>query len=271
MPPPAVATSTAAPSSPAEKDCKWGAKDACENYKEINKAYDFHQYCNQYSTMRLLGDVSGLAVLDLPSGPGYYAHKLLSGGARVVTSVDIDPNFIAAARNVVRDVATESSWHGLVANACRPANFPGGPFDLLRANFVLEVFSDTADMRACAQNLFNNLRPGGRYVGLYAPGAHMPEDRQAILETVGMETSDIRGMKSGDTCVIKYYRLASVGTYEWILRSEQELRDCLESVGFEDVKFERLRVDPSYTGKDDLHRFVRHTGARNIVARRPDM
>lgn len=264
MAPPAVVQAS------EEVDCKWGAKDACDNYLQIGNKYDFHPNCNQYSTMRLLGDVSGLAVLDVPSGPGHYARMLLQGGARVVTSVDIDPNFVAAAKSVVRDVASETSWHGVVADACEPANFPGGPFDLLRANFLLENFSKEPDMHACAQNLFKNLRPGGRYVGIWAPGAHMPEDRQAVLESVGMDTSDMRGMKSGDNCVIKYVELANTGTYEWFLRSEDELRECLEGVGFVNVRFERLRVDPSYSGSDDLERFVRHAGNRNITAIRPE-
>jgi toxoflavin synthase len=263
---PAVQTTV---SQAEEVDCEWGAEEACNNYKAISNCYDFHTYCNRYSTLRMLGDVTGLAVLDLPSGPGHYARRLLQGGARVVTSVDIDANFLANAKDNVRDVAIGSSWNGIVANACEPAQYSGGPFDLLRANFLLENFQRVSDMTACARNMFNNLRPGGRYVGLWAPGAHLPGDRQVVLETVGMDTSDVRGMQSGDVCTIKYTRVSPVGTYKWYLRAEDELRDCLENAGFVNVRFERLRVDPVYAGNDDLHRFVCHVGNRNITALRP--
>lgn len=250
-------------------DCSWGNENACDNYKEVSTQYDFHTYCNQYTTMYHLGELKGRKVLDLPSGHGVYACKMLSAGANWVTSVDIDKNFINTAKQHVNAISDAAKWHGLQANACIPTSFRNGPFDLARVNFLLENFEDLSDMRACAQNIFNNLKPGGRYVGIWAPGAHTPENRRVVYKTVGMETSDITGMKSGDICRITYVHLNNQGSYQWYLRTEDEVRACLESVGFVNVRFERLLVDPAYRGADDLDCFVSHVGNRAILADKP--
>lgn len=250
-------------------DCTWGNENACDNYQEVSTQYDFHTYCNLYTTMYHLGELKGRKVLDLPSGHGVYACKMLAAGASWVTSADIDKNFIATARRQVNAMSSAAKWHGVEANASIPTTFRNAPFDVARVNFLLENFHDMSDMRACAQNIFNNLRAGGRYVGIWAPGAHTPEDGRIVSQTVGMKTSDITGMKSGDLCRITYVHLNNQGSYQWYLKTEDDFRRCLESVGFENIRFERLLVDPAYRGSDDLDRFVGHVGNRIILADKP--
>lgn len=263
-------------------DCAWGNDVACNSYMQVTRACDFHCYCNLYGTMKLLGNVQNLRVLDLPSGPGIYACKLLQKGAALVTSVDIDPNVIAHCEKAVADAAkinrkpvslfdesSRYSWCGITANGAIAKVYPGAPFDVVRANFLLENFSSKDDMLACAHNIYNNLKPGARYVGLWAPGAHTAVQRRIVREAVGMSTSRREGMCLGDVCKISYSRVGNDKVFEWYLRSEDELRDCLHAAGFVDITFKKLLVDPDYPGEQDLHKFVENVGNRHILATKP--
>lgn len=260
------------PSANDTADCTWGRQDVCDNYIKVSDI-DFHVYCNKYGSFQLLGDLHGKTVLDLPSGPGKYARLMLEAGAKQVTSVDIDPNFIVAAKAAVHDTVGVddpfSKWNGITADACISTIYPGGPFDILSANFLIENFASTEDMKACARNLFKNLKPGGSYVGIWAPGAHAPENRRIVMETVKMLTSDNTNMKLGDRTSVRYTSLGDEKTYHWYLMTEEQFHDILAEAGFVDIRFERLLVDPDYRGNQDLHRFVNHVGNRHVLATKP--
>jgi hypothetical protein len=133
----------------------------------------------------------------------------------------------------------------------------------------LENFASRDKMLDCARNIFANLNPGGRYVGLWAPGAHSPRDAQAVFETVAMETNLTTHISSGDLVKVNYNAFGGEASFEWYFRTEDEIRDCLSSAGFEDIEFCRLMVNPAYKGGQDLNRFVRHVGNRHILAVKP--
>jgi 2-polyprenyl-3-methyl-5-hydroxy-6-metoxy-1,4-benzoquinol methylase len=98
----------------------------------------FHTHVNIYGTFVLLGNLSGLSVLDLPSGPGLYAKKMIKDGAATVTSVDLDSNFVKSTKAIVKPVldtqhmsgGIKTTWHGITADACIRRSFSGGPFDV---------------------------------------------------------------------------------------------------------------------------------------------
>lgn len=257
---------------PTEVDCTWGNENAVGHYLKVSDGYDFHQHCNRYGTFVHLGNLHGLRVLDLPSGPGVYARTMLEKGASVVTSVDIDANFVSCCRTAVHQALElpGREWHGVVGDASIVQKYPGGPFDVVRANFLLENLPTLSMMYDCAKNVYTNLKPGGRYVGIWAPGAHSPENRRAVMETVNMSTSDITTMKLGDECTIQYMDLPDSNKFHWFLRSEEQVKHALESAGFVDVRFERLMVNPDYNGSQDLHRFVQHVGNRHVFATKPE-
>ncbi|MGH1339026.1 MAG: class I SAM-dependent methyltransferase [Aureispira sp.] len=76
-------------------------------YEEMATAYDaridtkpYNAYYDRPNTLALLGEVTGLAVLDAGCGPGKYAEVLLAKGA-TVTAFDYSPKMVdlAKARN----------------------------------------------------------------------------------------------------------------------------------------------------------------------------
>lgn len=258
-------------------DCEWGTDASAHIYEEISAEYDFHKYCNRYTTYTKLGDIRGLKILDMPSGPGTYAREFLLRGAGQVTSVDIMPRYIDLSLEAVTKLQEEgvsdalSRWDGVAADGCIPRKYPGGPFDLVIPNFMIENFSTREAMLACMRNFCDNLRPGGKYVGIWAVGAHSPERGQIVLDTVGMNTSDSTNLKLLDTCYITYAKCKTASNqFKWYYLTEEAITEIMEEAGFINVRFERLMVDPEYTGPQDLHKFVNNVGNRQIICEKPE-
>ena len=69
-------------------------------YDSIAQAYSdgklspLRRYVEAYSLFQLLGDVSGLRVLDLACGDGIYSRRLKEAGAAEVVGVDISQGMI---------------------------------------------------------------------------------------------------------------------------------------------------------------------------------
>jgi ubiquinone/menaquinone biosynthesis C-methylase UbiE len=103
-----------------------------------------------------LGDVNGLAVLDLGCGTGRHALWLGAAGARV-TAVDFSEGMLSEARR--KPGASAVSF--LVHDLHRPLPFEAAAFDRIVSGLVLEHLSDLAVVFAEARRV---LRPGGRAV-----------------------------------------------------------------------------------------------------------
>lgn len=106
--------------------------------------------------LQVVGDVSGLEVLDAGCGEGYLSRILAQRGARV-TGVDVSPRLIAMARAKDRD----GSINYQVADLSQPLPALQNHFDLVASYFVLNDVCDYEDFLA---TLASALKPGGRLV-----------------------------------------------------------------------------------------------------------
>lgn len=106
--------------------------------------------------LQVVGDVSGLEVLDAGCGEGYLSRVLARCGARV-TSVDISPRLIEMARANDLDGAIEYQ----VADLSQPLPALQNRFDLVASYFVL---NDVYDYKGFLITLASALKPSGRLV-----------------------------------------------------------------------------------------------------------
>lgn len=108
--------------------------------------------------LAMLGDVRGLAVLDLACGEGFYARRIRRAGAGRVVGVDLSEAMVALAR------AQEAADPIGMEYICGPAEAMGaiGPFDVVSAAFLLNNAPDRATLDAMARAVAASLFPGGR-------------------------------------------------------------------------------------------------------------
>lgn len=133
-----------------------------EPYDQMASFYERHAADSAYNAhydrpavLELLGDVTGLAVLDAGCGPGLYAEELVRRGA-AVTAVD------ASAEQVMRAKARlggSAEVHRVDLQA--PLPFASGQFDVIVCALVIHYLQDP---RVTLGEFRRVLRPGGRAV-----------------------------------------------------------------------------------------------------------
>ncbi|MGN6793959.1 MAG: class I SAM-dependent methyltransferase [Streptosporangiaceae bacterium] len=106
--------------------------------------------------LELLGDVTGLRVLDAACGDGYLTRVLADRGARV-TGIDIGPRLIERARR--RD--PDGSIDYRVADLSKAMRGEAGAYDVV-ASFL--ALNDVIEYRGFIATIADLLRPGGRLV-----------------------------------------------------------------------------------------------------------
>jgi 2-polyprenyl-3-methyl-5-hydroxy-6-metoxy-1,4-benzoquinol methylase len=102
----------------------------------------------------LVGDVTGLVVLDAGCGEGTLARILATRGASV-TAIDISPRLVEMA--CTKAFANQIAYH--VADLSRPLPSYEGYFDLIASHFVL---NDVYDYQGFIDTLATLIKPGGR-------------------------------------------------------------------------------------------------------------
>lgn len=106
--------------------------------------------------MKLLGDVSGLTVLDAGCGEGYLSRILVERCANV-TGIDISPRLIELAR--AKDPGGKIDYR--VADLSQPLPAYANHFDLIASHLVL---NDVPDYQGFLRTLGTVAKPGGRLI-----------------------------------------------------------------------------------------------------------
>lgn len=105
--------------------------------------------------LRLIGDVSGLRLLDLACGHGKMARELARHGAEVI-GVDISAALLDKARSREQEHPLGIAYK--YADAASPGALGGEVFDGVVCNFGLSDIDDLAGVAATVEHV---LRPGG--------------------------------------------------------------------------------------------------------------
>jgi ubiquinone/menaquinone biosynthesis C-methylase UbiE len=147
------------------------------NYDPIAEQYQrakqqlWRSFVESYTLMELIGDPTGLSVIDLACGEGFYTRKLRQLGAHRVRGADLSGAMIDLAR-------AQEAHHQLgieyIAADARALN-PSDKVDLVVAAYLLNYAQDPGELQAMCDGVSRCLRPGGRFVTVNAnPLLHFP-------------------------------------------------------------------------------------------------
>lgn len=136
----------------------WDAK-ADEWDRQIGRDGDRNRrFSSDPVLWRMVGEATGLEVLDAGCGNGYLSVALARRGARV-TAIDWSETMLARARANIRREGVEVALRA--ASVSDLAAFDDASFDLIVSNYVL---MDAPDIDGAAAELGRVLRPNGRIV-----------------------------------------------------------------------------------------------------------
>jgi len=130
-----------------------------ERYQEA-KQQPWRTHVERFTLLELIGDVSGLSVVDLACGEGYYTRAIAQRGARRTCGIDLSRHMIELAREQER--AQPLGIEYLVGDACDVDH--GEQFNLVVAAYLLNYARDESKLVAMCRGIANRLIPGGRFV-----------------------------------------------------------------------------------------------------------
>lgn len=133
-----------------------------ENWQRFSELIDTdHIEEAKASLQRFFGatGLEGVRFLDIGCGSGLFSLAALELGAADVLAVDLDPNSVATARNVLTRFAAGRSWQCRQADVFSMSADAYGQFDVV---YSWGVLHHTGDMYRAIEHALELVRPGGR-------------------------------------------------------------------------------------------------------------
>jgi ubiquinone/menaquinone biosynthesis C-methylase UbiE len=137
---------------------EWAELAAWYDAKQGDDGDLWHRELIDPGLLAVLGEVGGMALLDLACGNGYLARRLTRRGARVV-GVDSSAPVVALAEARERREPLGIRYH--VSDAGAMPVLSDGSFDAVYSNMAL---MDMPDLVGPFREVARVLRPGGRFV-----------------------------------------------------------------------------------------------------------
>jgi SAM-dependent methyltransferase len=210
-----------------------------EDY-QATKESALRRYVEAWSFFRMLGNVSGLSVLDLACGEGFYTRKIRAAGAASVTGVDISIEMIRLAEELEQqhplginylcaDVATMNSEY---------------EFDLVSAAYLLHYAPDVAALEAMCKNIAAQLKPGGRFICINE-NPEQPFAAYAGYTQYGFNKS--AGGEQMDGAPVSYAMVSGrrMIRFEVFYYARATYEAALRKAGFTSVSWVPLELDPA--------------------------
>jgi protein arginine kinase len=192
----------------------------------------------------LIGDPTGLRVLDLACGEGFYTRLLRQRGAARVLGVDLSARMIELARE-------QESAHGLgvqyqVADA-RAVELEG-ECDLVVAAYLLNYARDAAELQEMYEAIARYLTPGGRFVTVNTNPA-LDFSAAPSYQRYGFEATlsgpPRNGPPRNGAPLTWTFHLpdASVSVENYCLDTDTH-ETAMRAAGLRDIRWHGLRVSP---------------------------
>lgn len=118
--------------------------------------------------MELVGDPSGLSVLDVACGEGFYTRMIRKRGAATITGIDLSEGMVVLARQ------QENRFQQGIEYQIKDARQLNSQiqYDLVVAAYLLNYSQTTEELQLMCDGLAQCLKPGGRFVTVNSNPAH---------------------------------------------------------------------------------------------------
>jgi toxoflavin synthase len=216
-----------------------------EQYQRA-KQQPWRSYVESFTLMELIGDPTGLSIMDLACGEGFYTRMLRQQGAERALGVDLSTGMIELARE--QETRHQQGIEYSVGDA-RSLN-PSEKADLVVAAYLLNYARNQPELQAMCDGISRCLEPGGRFVTVNAsPHLHFPSApsyRKYGFETQAsspwQEESPLKWIfhLSDGAFEVENYHL-SANTHETALRQ----------AGFQTVRWVSPRVSPEGLARNE--------------------
>jgi ubiquinone/menaquinone biosynthesis C-methylase UbiE len=215
-------------------------------YNTIADGYKEHiditsrRHAEEYTYFHVIKGISGKYVLDLACGEGFYTRKFKQKGAAHVIGMDISEAMIELAKQEEKSHPLGIEYR--VRDALKLGELK--KVDMIAAAFLLNYMQTKEQLLQVSRNIYNNLKPGGRFVTItenpelpshaystmqYGVAKKVPEPlHEGACITVTLSTADDQ-------------KGVSFNTY-WLPKAVYD--SVLLEAGFKEVLWHPVKISP---------------------------
>lgn len=201
-----------------------------------SKMMPWRLHVEAYTFFQMTGALSGLSVLDLACGEGFYTRQLRANGASEVVGVDISAEMIRLAQESEKTNPLGLTYHVqdvMFLNLSKK-------FDLVCAAYLLNYAKNPGELEQMGRIIAEHLKPGGRFITI-----NSNPDYQGTVEAMfpyGFNREN-KGKAEGTEII---YRLYQPGKQPIEVTNYHHAKDthetALKKAGFSDVWWHSLEV-----------------------------
>ena len=225
------------------------------NYDPIAEQYQrakrqpWRAHIEAFTLLRLIGDPSGKAVIDIACGEGFYTRMIRQRGAARVTGVDLSEKMIGLARAV--EAKQRLGIEYFVGDGRRDLAI-SADYDLAAAAYFLNYAHDRAELHAMCRGIAHCLKPGGRFVTVNSnPACDFLS--APYYSKYGFEVSVAAPFREGAPITWTFYLEDGPLTIENYFLSVEVHEETLRAAGFRNIRWHRPMLAPegqSIYGRD---------------------
>ena len=222
------------------------SRNPADQYELVADEYDMsfrlmpvRGHIEAYSVLRHAGDVTGLRVLDVACGTGFYARAMRRAGAARVVGIDLSEAMIEVARSAEKATELGIDYHVADASALERI----GSFDLALCVYLLHYAPSTEALRAMCGRLADNLAPGGRLVA-FSMNPEVATEKgayQAYGLVLRVPDPEPNGCPIHFSIQAPGFSSPEMLAYRW---NRDTYEAALRDAGFEQIGWHRPEVSP---------------------------
>lgn len=233
--------------------------DAHADLYEKMFAAPYRKYLEIPTLGALLGDLSGLSVLDFGCGPGFISRWVYDKGAHRVVGYDVSEGMLSYAKLKEQQEPRGISYTSILGNNLSEQ------FDVVLAIYVMPYAPDKEKLLEMSEIMARLLKPGGRLVTLPIHPQFNPDPeyyRPYGFRLIEKEPRADGSLVNLHICHPPYD--VNIDAHYW---SEQTLTSTLHKAGFHSISWRKLQPPQSGQVHDiSLDGYVRAPHAAIIEA-----
>jgi len=204
-----------------------------EQYKN-SKQLGFRKCIEEYTLLKLIGNVSNKKILDLACGEGIYTRKIKALGAAKILGVDLSSEMIKLAE--AEEIKNPIGCEYLVNDALSLDKVDD--FDVVMCMYLFNYAQTKEELLQMCKTVFLNLKAGGKLVGFNDNPMNKLEN-YATYKEYGFIKESTETRKEGD--FVRYIIFNPDGTefsFNNFYLSPQTYEACFKEVGFKNFRWE---------------------------------
>lgn len=209
-----------------------------EQYKN-SKQLGFRKCIEEYTLLKLVGDITNKQVLDLACGEGIYTRKIKNLGASNILGVDLSVEMIKLAE--AEEQRNSIGCEYLVKDALNLGKI--GDFDVVMCMYLLNYAQTKAELLRICEAIYINLKPAGKLIGFNDNPMNKLEN-YANYKEYGFIKESTSLRNEGD--FVKYIIFNPDGTefsFDNYFLSPQTYEECFQETGFKNFTWEGPFLD----------------------------